>query len=164
VHYYPQKPENIKTNKNKNLCTMFTTMKFPVQRSAYSNPFCRPSFDDLFFGKEFSADVPSVNIIESEKSWDIEVAAPGFKKEDFKIRLEKDVLTVSAEVKQENKTEEKNYSRREFRTASFSRSFRMPKEKVNEEGINAAYENGILLVSIPKKEAEQPAPKEIKIS
>ncbi|HET6990930.1 MAG TPA: Hsp20/alpha crystallin family protein [Bacteroidia bacterium] len=143
--------------------------KWAPQRSAFSHPFFTntlPSLlDEAFSGKEFATFVPSVNIAEDEKNWHIEVSAAGFNKEDFKIKLENDSLVVSAEHKEENVVEEKKYSRREFRQGSFSRSFRLPKGKANEEAINATYENGILKLSIPKKEIEQKEQtKEIKIS
>lgn len=131
----------------------------------YANPFFRSAFDDAFFGKDFSQRVPSVNILEDEKVWNIEVEAAGFKKEDFKIKIENDVLTVSAEHKTEEKAEEKNFLRREFKQYSFSRNFRLKKENIDENGINASYENGILSISIPKKEQEQKESlKEIKVS
>lgn len=151
-------------------------LRFIPQRKAYSHPLFSnvfPSFfDEAFSGRESAAFMPAVNISDDEKNWHIELSAPGFVKEDFKIRLENDTLTISAEHKDEIKegdaatgATEKKYSRREFRYGSFSRSFRLPKEKVNEEAINAAYENGILNLSIPKKvEEKKEVLKEIKIS
>lgn len=148
---------------------------FHPQRRAFNNPLLNnvfPSFFDEAIGRETAAFMPAVNIAEDEKNWHIEVSAAGFKKEDFKIRVENDVLTISAEHKEEKveneknpkDQKEKNYSRREFRYGSFSRSFRLPKEKVNEEAINATYENGILNLVIPKKEVATKEMKEIKIS
>jgi HSP20 family protein len=151
-------------------------LRFIPQRKAYSHPLFSnvfPSFfDEAISGRESAAFMPAVNISEDEKSWHIELSAAGFVKEDFKIRLENDTLTISAEHKEEKKegdpstgSGEKKYSRREFRYGSFSRTFRLPKDKVNEEAINAAYENGILNLSIPKKEVEKKETlKEIKIS
>ncbi|HTL81766.1 MAG TPA: Hsp20/alpha crystallin family protein [Bacteroidia bacterium] len=121
-------------------------------------------FEDVFFGKDFHRNVPAVNIHEDEKKWNIEVSAAGFSKEDFRIALENDVLTISAEHKTEVNEEEKNYSRREFSTTSFTRSFRLKKEDVNEENISASYDNGILNIAIPKaEEAKKETVKEIKI-
>jgi HSP20 family protein len=136
---------------------------------SFSNPFIRASFPGLFdaeiFGNELSRNAPAVNISENEKSWIIEVSAPGFRKEDFKIKLENNVLTISGEHKEEEKEDNKNYRRREFKQSSFSRSFRLTKENVNDDGISASYENGILNLSIPKKEeAEKENLKEIKVS
>lgn len=152
-------------------------LSFMPQRKVFNHPLFSnvlPSFIDEAIGRETAAFMPAVNIAEDEKSWNIEVSAAGFKKEDFKIRLENDMLTISAEHKEEKTgdeksgsekaAKEKNYSRREFRYGSFSRSFRLPKEKVNEEGINATYENGILNLTIPKKEVAVKEMKEIKIA
>ncbi|MDQ3109526.1 MAG: Hsp20/alpha crystallin family protein [Bacteroidota bacterium] len=145
-------------------------LKFAPQRKAYSPFFSNviPAFfDEAFSGRETAAFVPAVNISEDEKGWHIEVSAAGFKKEDFKLRLENETLTISAEHKEEASVEgekQKKYSRREFRYGSFARTFRLPKELVNEESINAVYENGILMLSIPKKEMVKKEMKEIKIS
>lgn len=122
-------------------------------------------FDDNFFGKDFHHNVPAVNVHESEKKWDLEVAAPGFKKEDFKITFENDVLTISAEHKEEVKSGDKNFSRREFRVSSFTRSFRLEKKDVNENEVKASYENGILTVSLPKaEEVKKEEVKEIRVA
>lgn len=112
-------------------------------------------FEDIVRGKDYADNVPSVNIAESDNAWLIEVSAPGFAKEDFKVNLEKNVLTVSAEHKNESKVEEMNYMRREFSRASFSRSFRIRESEVSAEKIAAVYENGILNITIPKTNAEE---------
>lgn len=138
---------------------MNTFAKCAPQRAYSGHPLFNaafPSWADEFFGREFAGHVPAVNITEDEKSWTIEVSAAGYKKEDFGVKLEKEVLTIRAEQKQESSEEKKNYRRREFRTGSFVRSFRIQKDKVNEEGISATYENGILTVTVPKKEAVAP--------
>lgn len=123
------------------------------------------SYDDAFSGKDFASFVPSVNIVENDKEWKLEVSAPGFSKEDFKINLEKEVLTISAEHKAEVSKEEKNYTRREFSFGSFSRSFRIKENTVDVEKIAAVYENGILNISLPKKEiAPEKTAKEIKVA
>lgn len=104
----------------------------------------------------------AVNIREDEKNYFLEFAAPGYEKDEFKIDLEKQVLTVSGEKKSETKEDEKDYTRREFSYTSFKRSFNLP-ETVNEEGIKAEYKNGILNISIPKKEEENKQKKEITV-
>lgn len=132
-------------------------IKFSPARRIFDNSFFDnfPSvFDDLLAGKSISGFTPSVNVSETEKNWHIEVAAPGLKKEDFKINLEKDMLTISAEMKSEEKKEEKNYSRREFTYGSFTRSFRVRENSVDAENIAARYDNGILQIDLPKKSAE----------
>ena len=109
--------------------------------------------------------IPSVNIKESENGFEVEMAAPGMKKEDFNLEIHNNVLTISSEKQTENKTEDdKNVTRREFSYQSFSRSFTMP-VIVDTDKISAAYENGILRVNIPKKEEAKPKPmKQIKVS
>jgi HSP20 family protein len=92
------------------------------------------------------------------------MAAPGLTKEDFKINVENDVLTVSNEKKTETSEKNEKYTRKEFSYSSFLRSFTLP-EIVDMEKINAGYENGILTLTLPKKEEAKPkSPREIKIS
>lgn len=123
-----------------------------------------PSVFDRFFdtdllnwqGKGLSQPVastlPSVNVKTLKDSFEIEVAAPGLKKEDFKIELDNDLLTISSEKKIENETKEDEcYTCREFSYQSFSRSFTLP-QVANTEKVDAQYENGVLTVSIPKKD------------
>lgn len=110
--------------------------------------------DNLFRGfpmrREFASFVPSVNISENEKSFELHFSAPGFNKEDFKIELEKDVLSVSAEMKNSRELNEKNYKMKEFSYGSFNRKFQLP-ELIDADNISAQYENGILNVELPKK-------------
>ncbi len=94
---------------------------------------------------------PAVNIIEEEKQFLIEMAAPGLKKEDFKINLDKQVLTISREAKEENEEMKQEYSLREFGYHHFSRSFRLPKYILADK-IKADYKDGILRISLPKDE------------
>jgi HSP20 family protein len=123
-------------------------------------------FDDIFtenFGGKASF-VPAVNVSEKDSNFSIEVSAPGFKKEDFKVEAEEGVLKISGEHKEENKEGDKKFTRREFRYGSFSRSFTLP-DTAKVEDIKARYENGILEIEIPKKQEEPKAQaKEIKIS
>jgi HSP20 family protein len=102
--------------------------------------------------------LPSVNIKESTDEFEVELAAPGFVKSDFHIELDNDMLTISSEKKVENGTNEgQQFARKEFSYQSFSRSFTLPNTADNEK-IKAKYENGILRVSIPKKEEAKPRP------
>ena len=94
---------------------------------------------------------PSANIKESEEAFEIELALPGFKKEDFKIEVQDKSLTVSSESKKENEDSNENYIRKEFSFNSFSRSFRLPRT-VDSEQIVAEFENGILTLTLPKRE------------
>lgn len=120
------------------------------------------SREDWFGGLERLNDVvPAVNIKEQDKSFVLELAAAGLKKEDFKIEVDKDVLTISAEVSNESKSEDDaQYSRREFKYSSFKRAFTLPKA-VDKEKINANYIDGVLSVDLPKLEAELPSPKRL---
>lgn len=101
--------------------------------------------------------LPSVNIKEDGDGFHVEIAAPGMKKEDFSISLDKSVLTVSSEKKEENSESNSRYTRREFNYGSFSRSFTLPKT-ADTNKIEAQYTNGILTVEIAKKEEAKPQP------
>lgn len=128
-----------------------------------------PSLFDRFFepdlfdwsNRNFSTTnttLPSVNIKEGTDNFEVEMAAPGFDKKDFRIELNHDLLTISSEKKVENETREgQQFTKREFSYQSFSRSFTLP-YTVESEKINAKYENGILHVIIPKKEEAKPKP------
>jgi len=122
--------------------------------------------DELFSGdlqvvnnKDINKDLsnPKVNIKESDEAYVLDMAVPGFQKSDFQIGLENEKLSISAEIKVEEGEKEANFTRKEFSSASFNRTFLLP-ETVDESAINANYENGILTVSIPKKEEAKPKP------
>ncbi len=107
---------------------------------------------------------PAVNIHENNDQYEIEMLVPGFQKDDFKIQLEKDILTIGAEKKETSPKEEKHYRKQEFSIASIKRSFSLPKH-VEIETITASYENGVLNLKVPKKEAQKEKPSiEIKVS
>lgn len=132
----------------------------------YNSPFAglmENLFGDDFITKEYASFVPAVNVSEEADRFNLELSAPGFEKADFKIALNKGVLNVSGEHKSEKETTEKNYTRKEYSYGSFHRSFTLP-EEVNEEQIDAKYENGILKVVLPKKEGKTQTTKEINIS
>ncbi|GGA85398.1 heat-shock protein [Flavobacterium palustre] len=126
-----------------------------------------PSLFDKFFNNDFegwnrdnfsktNTTLPSLNIKENKDSFFVEVAAPGFEKSDFKIELNNDLLTISSEKKLSNETKDgERITKQEFSYQSFSRSFTLP-EVVNDEKISAKYENGILAITIPKKEEAKP--------
>jgi HSP20 family protein len=122
--------------------------------------------DDFFTGlwpSKMVANMPAVNVVENEMSFDLEVIAPGFKKEDFKINIEGGVLLVSGVSKSEEKEDKKDYKRREYNFSSFERSFQIP-ENVKSESISAIYENGILKLTLPKMETKVKTTKEIAVS
>lgn len=118
-------------------------------------------FDDFFTKDAFDMEqplfrrevtIPAVNIVEDDKNFMVELAAPGMKKNDFKIEVENNVLTISAELKEEKKEEEKNYTRREYNYTAFTRSWTLPKDIVDADKIKATYKEGILHLEIPKLE------------
>jgi HSP20 family protein len=133
-------------------------------------------FDDLFtrdlwnWGLEnhsrSNTSLPAVNIRENAETFVVEMAAPGMNKEDFKIELDGNNLTISSERSQEQEQkEEERYTRREFSYQSFQRSFTLPKDVVDVDQIGAKYENGVLQLMISKKEqAKQKPPRMIQIS
>ncbi|UII75186.1 Hsp20/alpha crystallin family protein [Flagellimonas sp. HMM57] len=104
--------------------------------------------------------VPSVNIKDNTEAFELELAFPGFKKEDFKVEVDNDVLTISSEVKSENEEVKDNYTRKEFSFSSFKRAFTLP-ETVDGNKIDASYEDGILKLTLPKKEEALPRPKRL---
>lgn len=110
--------------------------------------------------------LPAVNVVENDNEYRIEVAAPGLKKGDFSVNYESGRLTIKAEKKVENEEKEgEKITRKEFNYQSFQRSFSVPENSVNAEKIIAKYEDGILRVSLPKREEVKPKPaKEIRIS
>lgn len=128
--------------------------------SIFNDFFNRELFD---WGESNFSDtgttIPAVNIRETKDDFEVEMAAPGMKKEDFRIELDGNLLTISSEMKRDSETKESaQYTRREFSYQSFQRSFTLPKEVVDSEKINARYENGVLLLQIPKKEEVKPKP------
>ncbi|MBD1431415.1 Hsp20/alpha crystallin family protein [Sphingobacterium sp. DN00404] len=132
-------------------------IKFPNKtvNSDVVNPYVN-SFFDNFFNDSFISDrlvtrVPAVNIAETEKAYEISLAAPGLQKSDFKINVDKNLITISAEKKEESSSEDKLYSKKEFNFSSFTRSFSLP-ESVNYNDIEAAYTDGVLQVTVGKKE------------
>ncbi|MDP3944583.1 MAG: Hsp20/alpha crystallin family protein [Lutibacter sp.] len=97
--------------------------------------------------------MPSINVKEHKNDFEIEVVAPGFTKKDFEVSVSDDVLTISAESKQEKEEKEENYSRREFFHNSFTRTFTLPKSIDLKKNIKAKYDNGILSIHLEKMEA-----------
>lgn len=110
--------------------------------------------------------IPAVNIKENAESFEVEMAAPGMSKKDFKVELNGNILTLTSEKNQEElMKDEENYTRKEFSYQSFSRVFTLPKDVVDADKIKATYDNGLLKLVIPKKEeARQKAPRLINIS
>lgn len=127
-----------------------------------TTPSSNRFFFDDFFGKDFFGinpndlvkSTPAVNVKEDDKNFTLEVAAPGLQKEHFNVAVDENVLTISAETKSEKSEDDENskFTRKEFSYTSFSRSFTLDEETVDTEKIVAKYENGILNITIPKKE------------
>ena len=141
-------------------------MKFGNGQKNYPvNPFFNDVFDsilnDTFIGDKLISRVPAVNIAENENEFHIELAAPGLKKEDFKINLDKNVLSVSADKKVEN-VEGTKFSKREYNYTSFTRSFTLP-ETVDHSKINAEYTDGVLKLTVAKREEAKFQSREIAV-
>ena len=121
-------------------------------------------FDGKLLDLDRSLAVPSANIDETDKDYKIELAAPGLERKDFKVEVQDGVLSISAEKEEETKEDRKNFRRREFSYNSFCRCFTLPENLVTDK-IDAKYENGVLRLSLPKKEVTISKPKtEIKVS
>lgn len=132
----------------------------------YNSPFSglmENFFGDEFFTNEYASFVPSANVSEEADKFSIELSAPGFEKADLKIAINRGTLSITGEHKSEKEKTEKSYTRKEYNYGSFQRSFNIP-EEVNEEAIDAKYENGILKITLPKKEGKMSQAKEINIS
>lgn len=142
-----------------------TLVKFN-NRTRNTAPYFNNVFDSLFseaINKNLTVNkVPGVNILETEKDYKIELAAPGLQKEDFQINVKKDTLSVWVEKKEAETEVKKDYTRKEFEYHSFARSFVLP-ESVNADSITAAYVDGILNITIGKDDAKSQS-KEIKVS
>lgn len=119
-------------------------------------------FNDTFFSDRMMSRVPAANISESKDHYHVELAAPGLKKDDFKLSLERDVLSISVAQSSENDSQERNFNKREFSYSSFVRSFTLP-ESADENGIEAIYENGLLCINIPKREEAKAQSRRIEI-
>lgn len=134
-----------------------TLVKFNngLKNNTSANPFFSDVFDSLindsFLSDKLIARVPAVNIAETENEFHIELAVPGLKKEDFKINIDKNVLSVAAERKAENVEEGKKFSKREYSYNSFVRSFTLP-ESADQSKIEADYTDGILKLTVAKRE------------
>ena len=135
-----------------------------------SNPAFGKIFDELFnrsisdiVGTDFTSESPSVNIIETDESFELEIAAPGFTKEGFDISIKKDHLTIFADRKPAESEKNTTYKRKEFDFKKFSRKFRLP-DTVDKETITAKYNLGILQVTVDKTtEAKDKGPRTINI-
>lgn len=113
-------------------------------------------------GSTLRRTLPRVNILEDEKTYKLEILVPGYAKDELKLNLEQDVLSISAELGANEVDGDQRFTRREFSVHAFSRSFHLP-ELVDGEAISAEHKNGVLTVNIPKKTEAKPVPKPISI-
>ncbi len=142
-------------------------MRTLVKANRHSHP-SNLFFDD-FFGKDFfnfpaverkaETTVPAVNVKETENSFIVEAAIPGVKKENVKVELNENVLSISSETKNEANESNDKYTRKEYSYSSFKRSFTIDEDAINTEAIDAKFADGILLIVLPKKEAKEPEQK-----
>jgi HSP20 family protein len=147
-----------------------TLIKFqnPRAKKFFESDAMFPGFGNAFdnflkMDYNYGESVPSVNVTENEKEYHMEYLVPGFKKDEIKVALEQNVLTVKAEKKTETTEEQKRYTRKEFSFSSFKRSFTMP-DNIDADKMVARHEHGILNIVIPKKmEEKKNALKEIEI-
>lgn len=118
--------------------------------------------NDSFISDRLTSRVPAVNIGETENAFHIELAAPGLKKDDFKINLEKNVLSISVEKKTEENQDNRRFSRKEYSYTSFVRSFTLP-DTADQTKIDAQYVDGILKIDVIKKEEAKLLTREISV-
>jgi HSP20 family protein len=150
-------------------------MTLVKRNGSFLNPL--PMLFDDFFNRDLfdwnnsnfsdtNTTIPAVNIKETAENYEVEVAAPGMTKDDFKVELDGNMLTISSEKRSQNEqTGNDRYARKEFSYQSFQRSFSLQKNVVDIDKIQAKYENGLLQLLIPKKEeAKQKPPRLIQIS
>lgn len=124
--------------------TLVKWTNHPVLNEMLGNRFMRQN-------NGFHMNRPAANISETDKDFTIELAAPGMKKENFSIDLDKDIINITAKIEEKEEKNEKNYNRMEFNYQEFCRSFTLP-ETIDRENIKAEYKDGILNVVLPKKE------------
>ncbi|MCW5909779.1 MAG: Hsp20/alpha crystallin family protein [Cyclobacteriaceae bacterium] len=133
--------------------------------SLVNDGFLSGLLDDRFFDSDWMKrmqDVPAVNVVETEKEFEIEMAAPGLDKKDFNITVENGVLTISYEKENEAQEDKKNYMRREYNYSGFCRSFTLP-ENIKTDKVDARYENGVLKLMLPKTVEAKVKPKAIEV-
>jgi HSP20 family protein len=143
-----------------------TLVKFGKdQKNNIVNPFFNDVYsllNDSFLNEKLATRTPAVNIAETDTQFEIELAVPGLSKEDIKINLDKNVLSVSADKKTETVDENKKFTKREYSFNSFSRSFNLP-ESADHSKIEADYTAGILKLTVAKKEEDKFQSREITV-
>ena len=143
-------------------------LKFSVMKTIRRNNLLFPSlmndllYTDLLGGTEVPRNrfKPAVNIKETETGFELELIAPGLKKEDFNVEVENELMTISADFEENREENNEGYSRKEYSFRSFKRSFTLP-ETIDDEAIKADYKDGVLRLSLPKREEALPKPKRL---
>jgi HSP20 family protein len=142
---------------------------YPVKNS-FSTLAALPKLFDDFFARDYSnwnldnfssqgSTLPAVNVKETGDTYIVEMAAPGLRREDFRIELDHDVLKISVEHREENERQEnERFTQREFSYQSFQRTFRLAKQVIDDGRIEARYDNGVLRIVLPKKEEAKRLP------
>ena len=134
--------------------------RFPWSNSALSNFITADDFfNDDFFAKDSL--MPAMNVKENEENFEIELAAPGFSKDDFEVTLDNNGLHISAEKSNKEEEKEEGYIRKEFSYNSFTRNLKLPENVNLDEDIKANYTEGILKLGLMKKEQVKVPPKKI---
>lgn len=130
------------------------------QNTAFPSLFNEFFNDDLWgWNTDYTkANVPAVNIAETDEDYRLELAAPGLTKDDIKINVEDHRLVIASEKKEEKEEKKDNYYRKEFNYQGFRRTFSLPEYEVEEDKIDAHYENGVLSIILPKREEAKPKP------
>lgn len=134
-----------------------------IRRFNNQYPNISTVFEDFFGDNAYSQAAqnrskPAINVRENEDEYNIEVAAPGLKKDKFKVEVNNSVLTISYEDEVKNEVEEQNYTRKEFAFTNFCRSFSIPRTEVDDSKIDASYKDGILTVKLQKRDEIKPKP------
>ena len=136
-----------------------TGIFFPAIPSLFEDVFNRDWLDPSFAARR-GATLPAANVKESNDQFVIEIAAPGMKRDNFKIELQDHTLTVSADIphQHQNGNGEYKYTRREFSYQFFQRAFSLPEDKIEGSKISARYNNGVLYISVPKRDEKKASP------
>jgi len=134
-----------------------------IRRFHNQYPDISTMLESLFDNSSYSSTpqnrtAPAINVRENEDEYNIEVAAPGLKKDNFKVEINNSILSISYEDESKKEVEEQNYTRKEFTYNNFCRSFSIPRTEVDDSKIDASYKDGILTVRLQKRDELKPKP------
>lgn len=133
---------------------------FPWSNNGLKSLLSSDEFFDNDFFEEDSL-MPAMNVKEHDDDFEIEFAAPGFSKKDFEITIDNDILVVCGEKSKEEEEKEEGYTRKEFSYNSFKRTLKLPNTINKDQDVKAIYKNGILKLSLHKREETKVAPKKV---